>query len=72
MRMTIETSDAKARRGAPIRGRHDDQLAVAIHAVQRVEAGHEHGIRRNKRHQARQAEQGHLEEEQDALTLRGD
>ena len=78
IRMPTVTSEASAMRrraDAPdggAGGGHHDQLAVAVHAVERVERGHQHRVRRDQRHQARQAEHGHLQEQQNALAARGD
>lgn len=66
--------EARITKGAPIcqmgvYRRHHDQLAVAVHAVERVEGSHEHGIGGDQRHQAGQGEKGHLQEQQEALPL---
>ena len=77
-RIATETIEASASEGGAdspdgrARGRHHDQLAVAVHPVEGVERRHQHRVRRDQRHQARQAEHGHLQEQHDALSLRGD
>src|SRR6185295_8588204 len=48
------------------------QLAVAVHPVERVERGHQHRVRRNQRHQAGKTENGHLQEQHEALSLGDD
>jgi hypothetical protein len=73
----MATIEASTTIGAPIcqmggARRHHDQLAVAVHPVEGVERGHQHRVGGDERHQARQAEHRHLQEEQDALPLRCD
>src|SRR5262249_26085819 len=61
--------DERPRGHAP--GRHDDELAIAVEAVEDVDGGDEKGNGCDQRHHARNRERGHGEEADHVLALRG-